>query len=409
MQRELLFELDDLLNIIGEKLQLTTTQFNRVETAYNNVANWLEQDEAFFKKFKPSIFPHGSFLLGTTIKPYNKEKEGKNEFDLDFINFLQFDYNSYLPKEVLDELEKRLKEHGTYKEKIERKNRCVRLNYEDETNPNNKFHIDIQPACPDNTNSNYWGENLNLRVPDKEQQAWKYSSPVPFASHVENKAKQVDRTKLLEKAKQQDKKWATKYYTDTILAQAPLPQSVPYQYKLPLLRAIQLIKRHRDVYFYNHELENFKTSSIILTTLTANSYVNEVSEFEIIKDFLRYTLNKLSTEGMNFSIANPLNNDEKFTDKWAESPQYNEAFVMFIRNFSTKCYLIDNNTGTKSNFSLLKEMLGEDIVGQSHQVEVDYIQQQRKNANLYVAASGIIGTENKANNIIIPKNNFYGT
>ena len=273
MQTELLFELDDLLNVVGENLQLTQTQIDRVETAYESVANWLEQDETFFKKFTPSIFPHGSFRLGTTVKPYNREKEGKNEFDLDFINFLQCNHTEFSPTQFLDELEKRLRENGRYANMIERKNRCVRLNYTDETNPNNQFHMDIQPACPDNVNKEYWKDDYYLRIPDKEQEAWMHSSPKLFAEYAEKKASQVDKIKLMEKAVRQNKKWNTKYYSNSIECKENIPQAVPYKYKLPLQRAIQLIKRHRDVYFYDHKLEDYKTSSIIITTLSLNSYI----------------------------------------------------------------------------------------------------------------------------------------
>ena len=45
--------------------------------------------------------------------------------------------------------------------------------------------------------------------------------------------------------------------------------------RTPLQRAIQILKRHRDMRFLEHKCEEYKPISIIITTLAASAYQNE--------------------------------------------------------------------------------------------------------------------------------------
>ena len=55
---------------------------------------------------------------------------------------------------------------------------------------------------------------------------------------------------------------------------------------LPLERSVQILKRRRDVYFY--EQDDQATASIILTTLAAEAYQGELSIFETIDRIITY-------------------------------------------------------------------------------------------------------------------------
>src|SRR5688572_29828563 len=116
-------QIDDILNRIGEKLQLDETRRKKAESAYNAVADELENDESFFRQFQLEVYPHGSFRLGTAIKPYKGE-----EYDLDFIAHANINWKTYSPIIILDNLEKCLRASKVYKSMVERKNRCIRIN-----------------------------------------------------------------------------------------------------------------------------------------------------------------------------------------------------------------------------------------------------------------------------------------
>lgn len=115
--------LEDLLLLACEGLQLTPTLHGVAEQHYRSVTSWLSEGGSFFDRYEPDIYPQGSFLIGTTTRPILR-----CEYDLDFV--LQLSPRAPLdPMLLLDQLEARLKEHGTYKDMVQRLRRCVRLIY----------------------------------------------------------------------------------------------------------------------------------------------------------------------------------------------------------------------------------------------------------------------------------------
>jgi hypothetical protein len=142
--------LEDLLLYACEALQLTPTLHAAAEQHYEEVTDWLCRERSFFCDYEPEVYPQGSFLIRTTTRPILQ-----CEYDLDFV--LQLSSRTPLdPMLLLDELEARLKEHGTYKPMVKRLKRCVRLVYA------GRFHLDVLPAI---TEEDY---STRILVPDRE-------------------------------------------------------------------------------------------------------------------------------------------------------------------------------------------------------------------------------------------------
>jgi len=132
-------QLDDLLTRICEALQLSPSQHELAVERYTAVGRWLAAPDSSLARFRPEIYPQGSLRIGTTTKPLKRQ-----EYDLDAVAEFQVATTSFpRPVILLDLLEERLLEHPQYSTMLERKNRCVRLNYA------NEFHIDFLPGCPD--------------------------------------------------------------------------------------------------------------------------------------------------------------------------------------------------------------------------------------------------------------------
>ena len=131
--------LDDVLVRLCSILQLSTTQFSLAESHYRAICEWLGHEESELNQFNPDLYPQGSFALGTTVKP-----QIGDEYDVDLVCELNVNYRS-LPRPVLllDLIEKRMRQSDRYRDRLERKKRCLRVNYE------HAFHLDILPACPD--------------------------------------------------------------------------------------------------------------------------------------------------------------------------------------------------------------------------------------------------------------------
>src|SRR4051812_25955451 len=72
--------LDDLLERICFKLQLTETQQQRVRRTYGAVTDWLYDEDSPLRRYAPSLYAQGSLELDTTVKPRSGDA-----FDLDAV------------------------------------------------------------------------------------------------------------------------------------------------------------------------------------------------------------------------------------------------------------------------------------------------------------------------------------
>jgi len=330
-------KLDDLLNRIAEGLQLDETRRNKMETAYNAVSDWIEADEGFFAGVEFEIYPHGSVRTNTTVKP-----TGKEEFDLDFVIHIHLDWQKHNPFKVYNELKRRLQEHDTYKKMLEPKNRVLRLNYAGD------FHMDIMPGCQE-----FAFDQNRIVVPDKKQHDWVSSNPRGYAGWFENEANSV-REFLLEKA----------------MSAEQLPDQEPYHLKKPLKRAVQLIKRYRDIYF--EEDSDNATSSIILTTLAGQIYDAEGSIYDTVNNIVA-RMHKAAQRGVfGFKVFNPVNPNEEFTDKWRQEPVLFERFLDFVKDFKATWESIKKESGIRESQRELKLMFGENSFAKAFGEQEDF-------------------------------------
>ena len=72
-------QLDDLLQRVGAKLQISKTQRKLAEERYLTVGTWLSKGEELGGA-EIEIYPQGSLSIGTTVKPLSKQ-----EYDLDLV------------------------------------------------------------------------------------------------------------------------------------------------------------------------------------------------------------------------------------------------------------------------------------------------------------------------------------
>ncbi len=157
--------------------------------------------------------------------------------------------------------------------------------------------MDILPGVQENV----FDQN-KIKVPDRELGDWVSSNPRGYANWFIGKANLVKES-LLEKSMRAEK----------------LPAD-NFKHKKPLQRAVQLIKRYRDLYFQKDDA--YKTSSIILTTITGQFYQGEESIFDTVDNIITVIRTKVNQPMGRLKILNPVNSAEDFTDKWDSEPEY---------------------------------------------------------------------------------------
>lgn len=169
---------DNLLIGICGKLQLQPSKYTLAEERYKTISNIIQADEVF-KTIDLRMYPHGSFRLKTTVKPLSD-----NEYDLDFVVEIPGGV-TMTPQDLYNHIYRILSNDGIHKGMLEKKSRCVRVNYA------NDFHMDIMPGQVINRATN------EIIVPDRELKNWNHhSNPIGYAEWFENQAKTVIRYEL---------------------------------------------------------------------------------------------------------------------------------------------------------------------------------------------------------------------
>lgn len=305
--KDYVLQREELLARIAQELQLDKNRLERMETAYKTVADLLKKDSDFFSELVIEIYAQGSTRTGTTVKPINDE-----DFDIDTVLHIYDPYYNHSPEDIYNALVKALEKDSYYKSIMEKKKRCVRLNYKSD------FHMDILPACMPNS-----FEKEAIKIPEKALKNWSSGNPKGFSVWFLSAANTASEPLL------------RKNFDSLVKAQVEteqLPQEV--YFKTPLQRATQLIKRYRDIYFHDND---YRVSSIVITTLLGQLYQGENSIFETIDNVVRRIRDNFSAavnQGISFKVYNPVNNEEDFTDSWTSN--HYSAFYNFISDFHTK-------------------------------------------------------------------------
>ncbi len=357
-----------LLSELADEIDITESQEGVIKRAYNSVADWLNQKETIIAKHRVHIFPQGSMMYGTTIKPINEE----DDYDIDLVCEFTEHTDNLTPQYVKQSVGKRLMEHATYKNMLQEEGRrCWTLQYSENLN----FHMDILPAIPfreeyktrDSLRAAYesmstW-KKLALLATDKNKQSLKYdyipTNPRGYAEWFKQKTHIGKNIALYESVER-------------------VPQ---YPRKTVLQKSIQLLKRYRDVMFAE-DIEEVKPISMIITTLVAKCYNGETQ----IYDFICKALNNLENyieRGANgeYIIKNPVMSSENFADKWQEKPAKAKAFFQWKAKATCDFKKLSTLTSYSEIDKAFKEMFAQKPVDRLMNKYQDKLQQEREVAS----------------------------
>lgn len=304
-------QLVGILERLCEALELSATQYETAKKRYEGVGEWLAAaDEPLLRTL--SIYLQGSTALGTTVKPI-----GRNEHDVDLVGHVAGGGRP-TPATLKRIIGDRLRENGHYRPLLEEMPRCWRLNYA------NEFHMDITPSIP-NPLCSQGGE----LVPDKTLREWTPSNPKGYKRLFEHRAALQPRFDL------------TKSGVLRGDARADIePYPAAGGFKGILRRAVQIAKRHRDVYFKSVD-PLLIPISVIVTTLAARSYEYCVtnfiydSEFDLLCNVVQHMPDSIETQVISghrlWFIWNETTRGENFSEKWNRDPRRSEAFFAWHR------------------------------------------------------------------------------
>ena len=317
-----------LLEAIAEALDIPESYYELAVKRYESIGTWLEREKSRVAHYSPLIFPQGSFLLGTVTKPISE----KEEYDLDLVSELSLKKDLITQEMLKNLVGHEIKSYAHAKNMnspVEEGKRCWTLHYADGV----QFHIDILPAIPDvelfkqlleskgHSPSNW--SDFAIAITDKSHPNyrrihpnWPCSNPRGYAEWFRSRMQtrfDAIRKSLMER----------------------LVEDVPeYKIKTPLQQGIQILKRHRDIWFEVNKFrydEKAKPISIIITTLAALAYNNEADLqqglWNIVSNMHKYI--ERDENGVTL-IRNPVNPLENFADKWQEHRIRKNCFIDWL-------------------------------------------------------------------------------
>jgi hypothetical protein len=371
-------QLEDLLRRIAETLQLTSPQYQLAEDRYMAVAKCLAEAGSPLTLFLPDIYPQGSMALGTTCRPIRE-----TEYDLDFVMELKRPPREITPVRLLDLLEGHLRANGNYASLVERKIRCIRLDYAGD------FHMDILPALPDVPRGN--GCIYVPDVPEGKLGGWKNSNPRGYVNWLNGQAALASMAETLEPRARVD----------------PLPDQMPLHSIPPLKVAIQLIKRHRDMSFSNSNSDG--PISIVLTTLAGQYYFGARTALQTVQETLVAWGSLIERTPGIPKVYNPSNTAELLSERWEKDPGLYAEFKKWVGDLQRQWEELQSAKAPQI-YRLLAKMFGESPTHMVIEAQAEALRESRSVGRLAVTAGGILTTKTPAQRVVpVREHTFFGS
>ncbi|MGY0646179.1 MAG: nucleotidyltransferase domain-containing protein [Paraglaciecola chathamensis] len=238
---------EEALLAAAKKLDIAPTKYKQAIDRFSSMRTHLEQGNYPGTYRVPDIYLQGSFKLGTEIRPFKNSKD--SDYDIDLVCSLGHLKQEVLASTVKNQVGQRIKESGTYSRLLDDEGkRCWTLNYAEDDGVG--FHMDILPSVLENS---LLARPHSIAVTNKNPESsyyWTTSNPKGFADwFYERNSASFE----LEKMTQKQHIFNNQRQLFNSIDDVP-----NIHVKTPLQRAIQLLKRHRDVRFSESDIEIFK-------------------------------------------------------------------------------------------------------------------------------------------------------
>lgn len=368
-------QLGRVLHYIADSLDMSAQLQAQAVAKYQDVGRWLADTESPLQGNTPDVYPQGSARLGTLTKPVTD----RDEYDIDGVALLQVTKQNISQQELKQRIGHRLKQHPEYRVILVEKRRCWTLNFED------GLHVDVLPAIPDEE-----GLPESILITDRELTRWQNSNPKGYADWFWSRMKSIfeEERRAIAKALQAE------------------VEAVPdWKVKTPLQRAIQLLKRHRDLHF-QHDQDD-KPASIIITTLAAWAYEGQTNLLDALARMASTMPDHIESRNGVYWVANPVNGEENFADKWKEHPQRRQKLLTWLNKVTADLKTAGEVPGISEIAHALGASFGSSVAMKAVTRFGDVFAQQRQSGKLWMASGtgmlGVTGTTKVRNHT------FYGS
>ena len=381
-----------LFSNLANELNISATLYDRAVTSYTALGDYIRKNN---EDWEIEVFPHGSFELGTVVKPVSDE----DNYDVDLVVLIRTPKFEN-PQHLRNVIKKFLESHGRYEGNIEEKKQCLRVVYSDSA----QFHMDI--AC---ARTAYYGGNNIIEIAKRNEadRGYNFSLSNP-RGYIDWFKKAMNFDRLMQEAHHR-----TKMEASTKVEKLSLPTL-----RTPLQKAIQILKRHRDIFFQDNL--DAKPSSIIITTLCALCYDNaqiyqseRANVYITIKTMLdNFQLFLCSDNKGQYKLSNPSFEEENFLYKWNTDDELRKKFYEWINK--AKIDIVQDpfnflDRDPKRLRHIMFESFGERSVQSAYDAYGKEMEKLNESGQLYIDRKSMSSTTCRDENTVKPKQNtFYG-
>lgn len=155
-------------NFLNETVNIEATRLDTLNSRVDGISSFLATAPVIGELYIDAI-PQGSMAHGTIIKPLPN-----HEFDADFLLEMT-PPSDWQPKDYIQEVYTAFRTSNAYKDRVSRKNRCVRVQYA------NDMHVDVVPYVEFN------GLNYITNRNDGENGKFERTNPTGYSEWLDDK------------------------------------------------------------------------------------------------------------------------------------------------------------------------------------------------------------------------------
>lgn len=227
-------------------------------------------------------------------------------------------------------------------------------------------------------------------MPDRESRWWKPSNPKGYADWFEQRCELAMQFQMAESAR-------------LVSKAEPIPDQEAAEDKATLKRAVQLLKRWRDIRY--EKQPDVAPISMVLTTLAALSYDGQGSVSQAISDILNRIVALIDSSRPRIIVLNPAHTAEDLSERWEDPAQY-AAFVTGIRELHWLWADLMAMSGIQNVSKALEKLFGEPakiaVAAQANRLQL-----LREGKSLRVMPAGLISAA-PATGLAMRSNTFHG-
>ena len=333
---------DQLLAEIAARIQLSPSRHGQAIQRYQTVAKWLEREGSPLRDKVSLLYPQGSMAIGATILSRNSE----DRYDIDIAAELLLPQD-VSPKLALDTLYQTIKGNpgSQYYSMTRRRSRCVTIEYAE-------MHLDVTPMVrrPHTPDLESWIFENRKETPTEELRL--AANPYGFAEWY-NKL-----THIVDDPFADAFRFLAKSY-DTLEAEVePVPDHEQMENKSQPTIVLQLTKQWRNVQYQGQEDKG--PPSVLLSRIVAESSNPRLPLSKDLELTAQRVADYIESHGRKHDpITNPVCDEDILTDRWKVDGTEAVAFVLKLREFSSKLSRLNAGCDVSEAKGILGRLFGE--------------------------------------------------